>query len=292
MDPADAETVMAAIDKERLSLAGVLCTHTHWDHSGGNEALAARVPGLRIYGSTADAVPGLTDPVTDGEMFWFPPRSVTPHPRMAVQVWEAPCHTKGHVLFLLHQTSGDGDGDGAAAAGTAGAALPPLGLFSGDTLFCGGVGKFFEGTAAQMAENLSRIATLPPACRMFCGHEYTVTNYKFAAALEPGNQAAAARLAWAARLRQDALPTVPSLLSDELETNPYLRAVTSRAACGTLCLRVHALTGEAELRTGGAGGAAVLGALRRLRDSGKLQDEVRACPWPRPRRAATRDVSS
>mmetsp|Transcript_45722 Transcript_45722/g.109027 ORF Transcript_45722/g.109027 Transcript_45722/m.109027 type:complete len:360 (+) Transcript_45722:181-1260(+) len=272
VDPADCDSVLAAIDKERLSLAGVLCTHTHWDHSGGNEELARKVPGLKIYGSAVDAVPGLTDPVTEGEMFWFPPRSVTPHPRLAIQVWEAPCHTKGHLLFLLHHTSGDGGAETSAAA--AGAGLPPVALFSGDTLFAGGVGKFFEGTAEQMDNNLSRIGTLPPAAKVFCGHEYTVTNYKFAAALEPDNQQVSARLSWAMRLRVDSLPTVPSTLSDEMDTNPYMRVVTSRAACGKVCLLMHKITGEEALQHGTAGGSTVLGALRRLRDSGTMQDKM------------------
>jgi hydroxyacylglutathione hydrolase len=119
-------------------------------------------------------------------------------------VLDIPGHTAGHIAYA-------GDIDGAS-------------LFCGDTLFAAGCGRLFEGTAAQMWDSLSKLARLDPATRVYCGHEYTLANLAFAAAVEPASAAIAARTASAARTRQQGQPTLPSTIADELATNPFLRA--------------------------------------------------------------------
>ena len=145
-----------------------------------------------MYGSTKDSIPGLTDPVSDGEMFWFPAHTVAVDPKIIVEVWETPCHTKGHLVFVVNEKSSAGAAAGGAGGGAA-SRPTPIAVFTGDTLFTGGTGKFFEGSAEQMTRNLERLAALPSPCKLFCGHEYTLNNYKFAAAVEPDNLVVAER---------------------------------------------------------------------------------------------------
>jgi len=279
VDPADAEHVLRAVQAEGLTLTGVLTTHGHWDHAGGNEQIREKFPSIKIYGSAVDQVPGMTVPVTEGDKFWFPAKAVPGCRRLIVEVWEAPCHTKGHVLFLVTQVSSeeeDDDDDDDLETWKAGDATKPrpLALFTGDTLFSGGTGKFFEGSAAQMADNLKRIATLPANVKVFCGHEYTVNNYKFAAVIEPDNTEVRERLKWAERLRRDSLPTMPTSIGEEVATNPYMRIVTSRAVCSKLAMSMFEVTGELMLREGQSDYVAVLGELRRIKDDNVLRSKV------------------
>lgn len=203
VDAADAPAVLASLAATPAQrLAGVLTTHHHADHSGGNAALAAALPGLPVLGGAAEelAIPAATRLVADGEVVELAGLRFT--------CLHTPCHTKGHVCYVL-------------AAADSG--LPHDCVFTGDTLFAAGCGRFFEGTAAQMRASLARLAALAPETRVYCGHEYTVSNLHFCLHVEPGNARSAARLAEATAARAAGRPTLPSTIADELETNVFMR---------------------------------------------------------------------
>jgi len=182
VDPADAKACLAALNT--VALAGVLSTHYHHDHAGDNEALARAVPGLMIVGGFDEGtrVPALTRAVRDGDSVDIG--------GLHFECLHTPCHTRGHIIYYIPSGS-----DGT-----------PGSLFTGDTLFAGGCGRFFEGGPAEMLAALSRLALLPSDTRIFCGHEYTVANLQFCLHVEPDNDATAARLAEAVALRAAGLP--------------------------------------------------------------------------------------
>lgn len=200
VDPGDAAPVLAALRQRDLRLTGILLTHHHNDHCGGLEALLDAdiwAPGGRgpvVFGPAGESITGVTDPVAGGETVRLPGIDCT------FEVLAVPGHTRGHVAY---------HGDGR--------------LFCGDTLFAGGCGRIFEGTPAQMADSLARLAALPPETLVYCAHEYTEGNLHFAAVVEPDNAALRQRIAVVAQQRAAWLPTVPSRLADELATNPFLR---------------------------------------------------------------------
>lgn len=195
VDASEEAPVLAALERLGLNPVAILATHHHVDHVGGNEGLLARYPELKVFGYRTDRgrIPGQTEYLDDGQKFDVGGIGVT-----ALHI---PGHTLGAVAYVA---------DGAA--------------FTGDTLFAAGCGRLFEGTAAQMYESLNvRLATLPEDTRVYCGHEYTVSNLKFAHSLEPNNEAIARKLAWAQALRDKGEPTLPSTIGDEKLTNPFLR---------------------------------------------------------------------
>lgn len=200
VDAADAGPCLSSIS-EGAAIVGVLTTHYHADHAGDNPAIAAAVPGVAVVGGAAEGgrVPAMTRGVGGGD--------VVELAGLRFEVIATPCHTRGHVAYYLPPCTGAPDGA----------------LFTGDTLFAGGCGRFFEGGAAEMLDSLGRLGALPPETRVFCGHEYTVANLQFCAAVEPGNATTAARLASAAAERAAGRPTVPSTLAVELATNVFLR---------------------------------------------------------------------
>lgn len=200
VDPADAVTSLKAADSTDCELVGVLTTHHHWDHAGGNADVAVARKGIEIVGGSEEngRIPAATRFVNDGERFELCGFQIT--------ALHTPCHTKGHVCYLV-----EGDPD-----------APPA-VFTGDTLFAGGCGRFFEGDAAAMHASLAKLAALPPAARVYCGHEYTVANLRFCAHVEPGNAAITRRLEEAQALRAAGLPTVPTTIGLELETNVFMR---------------------------------------------------------------------
>jgi hydroxyacylglutathione hydrolase len=196
VDPGEAAPVIAALDARGLALAAILVTHHHADHCGGVDELRARLQG-EVYGPRRETIPQPAIGLGDGD-----------HVEvlgMRFDVIDIPGHTAGHIAF--HHAS-----DGEAGL-----------LFCGDTLFSGGCGRLFEGTPAQMYESLSRLARLPGDSRVCCGHEYTLSNLRFAQAVEPDNRAVADYTAWCEAERAAGRPTLPSTLAREAEVNPFLR---------------------------------------------------------------------
>jgi hydroxyacylglutathione hydrolase len=195
VDPAVAEPVLETLGRRGWRLTHILNTHHHGDHVGGNLALK-QASGCRIVGAAKDnaRIPGIDQGVVEGDEVRLG--------GSVAQVMEVPGHTLGHIAFRFV-------GDRA--------------LFCGDTLFGLGCGRLFEGSARQMWESLSKIRALPGDTRVYCAHEYTEANGRFALTVEPENQALQARMAEVMAARKTGRPTVPSCLSEELATNPFLR---------------------------------------------------------------------
>ncbi|MEY4564154.1 MAG: hypothetical protein RLZZ618_3431 [Pseudomonadota bacterium] len=198
VDPGDATPVLAALDAHGLSLQGILVTHHHSDHVGGLDALRPRLQGP-VYGPAHENIPGPFVPLSDGDSLELL--------GCRFDVIDVPGHTAGHIAFF-HQPSSD--------------AQAPL-LFCGDTLFSGGCGRLFEGTPMQMFHSLQRLAALPGNTRVCCAHEYTLSNLKFARAVEPHNTDLQDYTAHCESLRARHQPTLPSHIGQELRINPFLR---------------------------------------------------------------------
>lgn len=196
VDPSEAAPVKAKLDALGWSLTHVLNTHHHWDHTGGNLDLK-QATGATIVGPTADRdrIPGIDIALGEGDSYGFGAESA--------QVFDIPGHTRGHVAFWFPDSDA---------------------LFCGDTLFTLGCGRLFEGTPAQMWSSLSKLRGLPPNTLVYCGHEYTQSNARFALAIDPDNAALKSRAARVDAARDKGLPTVPATLAEERKTNPFLRA--------------------------------------------------------------------
>ncbi|MBU3076884.1 hydroxyacylglutathione hydrolase [Sphingomonas quercus] len=196
VDPAEAQPVLAAAAARGWSIGQVWNTHWHSDHTGGNAAIKAAT-GCLITGPATEAarIPTLDRLVGEGD-------SVRLGDHVA-QVLAVPAHTAGHIAYHLAQDAV---------------------IFVGDTLFAMGCGRLFEGTAAEMFANMTRLAALPPETRVYCAHEYTESNGRYAAVAEPDNAAIAARLAEVAALRRAGEATVPTTIAAERATNPFMRA--------------------------------------------------------------------
>jgi len=199
VDPSEPGPIIDALSKRRYKLMYILNTHHHYDHTGGNLELKATY-GAKVIGPFAekDRIPGIDVALRDGEKWMFGGHEM--------HVLETPGHTKGHVSFYFPESEA---------------------IFTGDTLFCLSCGKLFEGSAEQMWSSLSKIASLSDDVRIFCGHEYTVSNAKFALSIEPGNDALRSYAARASELRSKGLPTVPSTLAEEKSCNPFLRTFSA-----------------------------------------------------------------
>jgi hydroxyacylglutathione hydrolase len=197
VDPGDAQPVADALDRMHLQLAAILVTHHHADHVGGVDALRARLQGP-VYGPAREAIPRPFEPLRDGD--------VVQVLGSRFQVIDVPGHTAGHIAYAQLDTP-----------------KAPL-LFCGDTLFSAGCGRLFEGTPAQMLQSLSRLAALPSDTRVCCTHEYTLSNLKFAAAVETDNAQVASHTLHCQSLRAAGQPTLPSSVALELQINPFLRS--------------------------------------------------------------------
>ena len=200
VDPAVAEPVLAAAAARGWKITDIWNTHWHPDHTGGNAAIkeaAAAWGGCTVTGPAAEyeRIPTLDVQVADGDRVRLGDKEA--------EVWAVPAHTAGHVAYHFA-------GDRA--------------IFVGDTLFAMGCGRLFEGTAEQMYANMRRLATLDDATRVYCAHEYTLSNARFAVTVEPDNAALAARLAAVERARAAGEATVPTSIGEERATNPFLRA--------------------------------------------------------------------
>jgi len=195
VDPSEAEPVLAAVDQRGWTISQIWNTHWHGDHTGGNAAIKAL--GATVSGPSAEAerIPTLDTGLSEGD-------SVRIGAHVA-RVIETPGHTAGHIVFHM-----------------AGDAL----LFSGDTLFAMGCGRLFEGNAEQMFANMQRLGSLPDDTIVYCAHEYTASNGRYAAVAEPGNAAIVERMRDVDAKRAAGEPTVPTTIAQELATNPFLRA--------------------------------------------------------------------
>jgi len=204
VDPGDATPVLAALQAHGLSLQGILVTHHHPDHVGGLAELKRQrsheLQG-RVYGPALARHPDVDIPVHEGNTLNLL--------GVPIQVLDTPGHTANHVSYLLAWPEGEQAG------------RPHL--FCGDTLFSAGCGRIFDGTPEQFSPTLARLGSLPPDTAVCCTHEYTLSNLAFAAAVEPDNVAIAHARTRCEALRAQGLPTLPAVLADELEINPFLR---------------------------------------------------------------------
>jgi hydroxyacylglutathione hydrolase len=196
VDPGDAQPVLACLQRDRLQLEAILVTHHHPDHIGGLDAVRDAT-GAAVYGPARERIPEPLTRVAQGD--------VVDVLGLAFQVLDVPGHTAGHVAYYCPDVDGR-----------------PL-LFCGDTLFSGGCGRLFEGTPAQMLASLDKLAALPGATQVCCTHEYTLSNLKFALAVEPGNAELINYQQRCAQLRARNLPTLPSTIGQERQINPFLR---------------------------------------------------------------------
>ncbi len=203
VDPGDAAPVHEALDRLHLDLAAILVTHHHADHVGGVSSLRPRLQGP-VFGPARETIPAPFTPLTEGDAVQVL--------GLSFRVLDVPGHTAGHIAYAQQD------------AGPA-----PL-LFCGDTLFSGGCGRLFEGTPAQMHASLAKLAALPADTRVCCTHEYTLSNLRFAAAVEPANEARAQHQALCEDLRSRGQPTLPSSISLERRINPFLRCTEPAVA--------------------------------------------------------------
>jgi hydroxyacylglutathione hydrolase len=199
VDPGDAAPVLAALAAHGLTLTAILLTHHHADHTGGVEELL-RHGEVTVFGPGSEAITGVTKPLGQGDLIDVPGLDL----RLAVL--DVPGHTRGHIAYVR---SGGPEENW---------------LFCGDTLFAGGCGRLFEGTPEQMMTSLAKLAALPGDTKVFCAHEYTVSNLRFAKAVEPENAALMERIDRENAKRAQNVPTVPSTIALEKETNPFLRS--------------------------------------------------------------------
>lgn len=227
IDPGDAAPLLAALRQQHLQLAGVLITHHHSDHDGGVPVLLEHFPRLRVVGGINGQSPYLNERCTDNATLDLL--------GLEFKVLEVPGHTLDHIAFYSEQADA---------------------LFCGDTLFAGGCGRLFEGSADQLYKSLLCISQLPGRTRVFCAHEYTLSNLKFARVVEPANHDLAERQRDAENQRQEGKPTVPSTLALELATNPFLRCHEPR-----IMAAVREQSGDVA-----PNGPAIFAALRKWKD--------------------------
>lgn len=195
VDPSEAEPVIRALGDRQLT--HIINTHHHWDHVGGNEALKSKY-NCTIIGPRADKdrIPGIDVALGEGDVYALDDTSIQ------LQCYDTPGHTRGHVTYYVPQASA---------------------LFPGDTLFSLGCGRLFEGTPSQMWSSLSKLKALPPETKVYCAHEYTLSNAKFALAVDVENEELKAFASSVETRRKNGEATIPSILGDELKCNPFLR---------------------------------------------------------------------
>jgi hydroxyacylglutathione hydrolase len=194
VDPGDADPVLAEANRRGWTISQVWNTHWHPDHTGGNIAIK-EATGARVSGPASETIPGRDVALAEGDSV-----RLGKHKGRVIAV---PGHTLGHIALIFEE-------DGIA--------------FVGDTLFAMGCGRLFEGSPQQMFQSLGRIAALPDDMRLYCAHEYTLSNARFAAHAEPGNAAVAERLGKVKRMRERGEITVPTSVAEERATNPFVRS--------------------------------------------------------------------
>ncbi|MEO0534744.1 MAG: hydroxyacylglutathione hydrolase [Cyanobacteria bacterium P01_A01_bin.123] len=200
VDPAEAGPVLTQLEQLGATLIAIFNTHHHGDHVGGNRALLDRFPEAVVYGGAEDRgrIPGQHHFLQEGDTVPFAGRTA--------QVFFVPGHTRAHIAYYFPSTPND-EGH----------------LFCGDTLFAGGCGRLFEGTPTQMVDSLEKLRQLPDDTQIWCAHEYTLNNLKFAITVDADNLALQQRFKQVQQARQNQQATVPSRLGIEKQTNPFLR---------------------------------------------------------------------
>ncbi len=199
VDPGDGKVILDALAAHRLTLSGILLTHHHADHIGGVPDLLAHAS-VPVFGPRGEDIAHVSKPLGEGDLVDLPGLP------MRMGVLDVPGHTRGHIAYFYQP---------------AGEAAPWL--FCGDTLFAGGCGRLFEGTPAHMVASLAKLAALPDDTLVFCAHEYTLANLRFALAVEPGNARLQQRMLDDSAKREAGVPTVPSTIGVEKASNPFLR---------------------------------------------------------------------
>ena len=194
VDPGDADPVMEAIAHDHLEPVAILLTHHHGDHVGGVRELLTKFD-IPVYGPANENIYGITHPLKQDDVVELEQIGAR------FEVLDVPGHTRGHIAFYGHDM-----------------------LFCGDTLFAGGCGRLFEGTPEQMFDSLEKIRALPDSTQVYCAHEYTLANLKFALVAEPDNEDLKQRMADTTAMRKQNQNTVPSALGLEKRTNPFLRS--------------------------------------------------------------------
>ncbi len=195
IDPGSAKPIIKTLAAENLTLTHILLTHHHYDHSGGVADLKKHYPKaeVAIHKNDATHLTVTTDrKLQESETIDFG--------SISAQILHLPCHTRGHVAFMVGNA-----------------------LFTGDTLFTAGCGKFFEGSASEMLKNLKQLKSLPETTKIYCGHEYTLENLGYAHQADPTNQTLGDRLQTACKKQAQGTPLVPATMALELATNPFLR---------------------------------------------------------------------
>lgn len=242
VDPANAKAVLAAAKAEGITLTKILTTHKHWDHAGGNNELLRLCPSIdKVYGGAIDNPEAMTNSVVDGEEFTLCGGEAK------VRCLLTPGHTRGHICFYIESASNADQHI----------------VFTGDCLFVGGAGKFFEGSPSDMFGSLTKLAALPNNTLVYCGHEYTVSNYKFAVNCDENRIRGALDSAMATI--QSGKHTIPSSIGQEKETNLFLRAVAfTLSENSVVATNVKANIQDSEDATASA--IALLGAIRSAKD--------------------------
>jgi hydroxyacylglutathione hydrolase len=196
VDPSEAEPVASAAERAGVKLVAIWNTHHHFDHVGGNEELVKRfgIDEVCAHASDKGRVPGQTRMLNEGD-------HVRLDGKLRAEILHIPGHTLGAIAYVIEGC-----------------------VFTGDTLFVAGCGRLFEGTPAMMFESLGKLARLPDATKVYCGHEYTESNLRFAAHVEPNNPEVAAWRERAKKTREAGAPTVPGTIGHEKKINPFVRA--------------------------------------------------------------------
>ncbi|WP_353433289.1 hydroxyacylglutathione hydrolase [Polynucleobacter sp. MWH-UH23A] len=202
VDPGDATPVLKYLADSRLHLKGILITHHHADHVGGILRLLNELGAdISVYGPRGDNIPGRTQLVKEGDVLEISA------PRLTLKAFEVPGHTLSHIAYFANMQAN---------------VIEPM-LFCGDTLFASGCGRLFEGTPTQMSQSLEKFKSLPKNTLVYCTHEYTLSNIRFALAVEPNNENLISWSERAKELRDKNLPTLPTTIGQELQVNPFMR---------------------------------------------------------------------
>ncbi|RNA43789.1 hydroxyacylglutathione mitochondrial-like isoform X1 [Brachionus plicatilis] len=207
IDPVEPKKIIEQVEKLGLKLTKVLTTHHHWDHADGNPELLSKLPHpIPVYGGD-DRIPALSKKIGDND-------TISLSESLNIKCIFTPCHTTGHICYFVTNLNDPGQS--------------PV-VFTGDTLFLSGCGRFFEGNAEQMYQNLvAKLGKLPPETKVYCGHEYSVSNLKYALHVEADNKLAEKKLEWALKQREANLPTIPSTIEEELAFNPFMRVTNEK----------------------------------------------------------------